>query len=214
MRWERVLIPAVVFAVAAKPGAATAAPIKATKASQEARAAAWSKDEQLRYYREMTTGIGSNAIQAPFGRFLLVRSELQCLALRITEHVNVHDSRSRGESKYEWFLQADGSMDFSKANVQKGTGQVSESRARSGSFAPTIKVGTFPTLEWSLSDWIYFGIGATPVGGHPKGSAEYLREQNIRMASTEWVRIEDVKPKSEPVEWLSKAQATLFSKSS
>ena len=165
------------------------------------------QEKELQYSREMTSGVGDNAVMAPFGRFLLIKYDTQCLALRITEHVDfrIVQNAEQYTSKYEWFLQTDGSMDFSKANVRKGSGELSE--IKDGKYqAAYIRVGSFPALEWSLSDWIYFSEGATPVGGHPPGSKEALREKNMRMARTEWVRIGDVKPQSETLTWLSKVQ--------
>lgn len=213
MKWINLLVPAAVLTVAVAPSASIAAPTKAAKSPQKARTLAQTTQDQLRLFRSLATGIGGQAIQAPFGRFLLIKSGPQCLALRITEHVNFNDTPSRGgyTAKYEWFLQADGSIDFSKTNVQKGTGEVSEARQPNSAYrVPTIQAGSFPHLEWSSSDWIYFAFGATPVGGHPKGSRNYLREKNIRMARTEWVRIEDVNPNSPRVTWISKAQAMQF----
>lgn len=157
------------------------------------------QQQMLRSWREMVTGIGGNAVRAPFGRFLLIKNGSQCLALRITEHANSHAAR------YEWFLQTDGSMDFSKDNVQKRSGEVSDFKNETYQFA-SIRAGSFPPLEWSSGDWIYFTFGGTPVGGHQPGSEQALREKNMRMASTEWVRIKDVNPQSSTLVWLSKEQ--------
>lgn len=151
--------------------------------------------------RKLVMGVGDNAVQAPFGRFLLIKNGSKCLALRITEHTRPHivDNTQQDTSRYEWFLQTDGSMDFSKDNVQKGNGKLSSKNGASAYF----QAGSFPALQWSPNDWIYFNVGGTPIGGYPAGSQEALRQKNMRMASTEWVRIEDVKPRSGDSGWLS-----------
>lgn len=214
MKWGKLLIPAVALVAIIKLSAAAPTPAKSARAPQEARAPPKPKDEAMRrYYREMATGIGSNAIQAPFGRFLLIKSGPQCLALRLTEHVELLEARGvRGySSKYEWFLQPDGSMDFSKPNVEKGKIEMSERKSgNSPSGSPTLKAGSFPLLEWSSGDWVYFTRGATPVGGHSKGSALYKREKALLMARTEWVRIGDVKLRGRRLNWLSKDSATFI----
>lgn len=165
----------------------------------------------LHYWREMATGIGANAVRAPFGRFLLIQYGPQCLALRITEHTNF---RVVGHSEvytaqYEWFLQTDGSRDFARSNVQHGTGEACEFKGDSYT-AAYIRAGSFPVLEWSSSDWIYFTLAPTPVGGYPPGSEQARREKEMRMATTEWVRIEDVKPRQAYLRWLSKTQTEKF----
>lgn len=163
------------------------------------------KEQELHSLRELSSGVSANAVRAPFGRFLLVKNGSGCLALRITEHSNfcVVNNTQQYTANYEWYLQTDGSLNFSKKNVQKGSGKVSE-YVNGHYSAGYIKVRSFPSLEWSLGDWIYFALGATPVEGHAVGSVEAIREQSLRMASTEWVRIGDVDAQSKSVRWLSK----------
>ena len=167
------------------------------------------KLERFRLYRSLATGLGTNAVRAPFGRFLLVRMGQQCLALRVTEHVKSSRPTDGDVSIYEWFLQNDGSMDFSKANVQKGGGEIFD--YKNGVYQSAyIAAGSFPVLEWSSSDWIYFQRGATPVGGYAPGSKEDQRAKNMRMTFTEWVRIGDVKAQDKSLFWLSRAQVKQF----
>ena len=164
------------------------------------------QDKEIKRFREFATGVGGNAVMAPFGRFLLMQNGPQCLALRITEHVNSPRPTDGYTAKYEWFVQNDGSMDFSKANVQKGRGEIFD--YKNGVYqAAYIKAGSFPPLEWSSSDWIYFRLGATPVGGDLPGSAEERRAKTLRMVSTEWVRIGDVKAQDKSLFWMTQAQA-------
>lgn len=153
----------------------------------------------------MIPGVGINAVQAPLGRFLMIQDGTKCLALRITEHCNfrVINGTPHYTAKYEWFLQTDGSMDFLRPNVQQGLGELSEFHNNTYA-AAYIATGPFPILEWSLGDWIYFGRNA-PLGTEPPDEEDARCEESLRIALTEWTRLEDVNAKSGTLRWWSKA---------
>ncbi len=126
---------------------------------------------------------------AQVGKFLLIWQDKRCVALRITEHPQDNPKQAR----YEWFAQNDGSMDFKKANVLHGTGEVHEREAwPDGSQNTVIKADSF-RLEWSanslLADWIYF----------PLLNLDSL----IKMAPTSWARLPDVNAHSPSLRWLT-----------
>ena len=153
------------------------------------------QNRTLEFYRSLVSGLGDNAIRAPFGKFFLIKKGPEYLALRFTEHtkpqiVNQGGSKYREYkgAKYEWYLQSDGSMDFSKANVRKGSKEITETEVGPTGTHGVIDIGSF-SVRWSLSDWVYF----------PDGD-----RSSIEMSVTEWVRIEDVKPQDELLRWITK----------
>jgi hypothetical protein len=81
-------------------------------------------------------------------RFAVVKSRNYALALRFLQHTQVGAGGSDyNGATYEWFLQADGSGDFTRANLKSGKGEVVG--------APNERWDTVPincgqiTLEWS-----------------------------------------------------------------
>lgn len=135
------------------------------------------QEKELKQLRRlgMHYGVGARALRAPLGRFVLAKDGTRCLAIQIIEHGDTGVAGKIGHtSTYRWFLQTDGSMDFSKANVQQGQDELSELDEKNGSHL--IRQGPF-SLQWSLSDWIYFPTGT------PK----------FQLAVTDWVSPEEIK---------------------
>ncbi len=154
------------------------------------------QNQQLDFFKSLVSSLSKEAVKAPFGRFLLIKQGSQCLALRIVEHtqpqITISDKgkfRDYKGAKYEWYLQPDGSMDFSKDNVLKGNNELAETE--NYAFGK-IEAGSFK-LRWSLSDWIYF----------PEDE-----KSETEMALTEWVRVEDINPRDEILRWITKQKLT------
>jgi hypothetical protein len=153
------------------------------------------QNRTMEFYRSLVSSLGDNSVRAPFGKFFLIRRGSEYLALRFIEHtrpqiVNRGGSKFRDYkgARYEWYLQSDGSMNFSKPNVRKGIKEITETEAGPRGSYGVIDVGSF-LLRWSLSDWIYF----------PDGDGS-----SVAMALTEWVRIEEVNPQDELLRWITK----------
>lgn len=150
----------------------------------------------MEMYRSLISGLSSNAVQAPFGRFILIRNKKdECLGIRILEHTRLQNIKVDGQTvrqylgaKFEWFLQTDGSFDFTRKNVKAGSQELVEDLISAHGSYGLIEVGNFK-LKWSLSDWIYF----------PDEDQE-----EIKMVRTEWVRIKDVDFKDSSLKWLSR----------
>ena len=134
-------------------------------------------------------GVDTRAIRAPFGRFLVVRQGKACVALMITEHTRPEPSlpRWRGPAykgaRYTYYIQADGSGDFSRPNVKSGAGEVFEEANRPES--SYIQVGGLK-LRWTQHDWISF----------PRDAAI-----PVEMALTECIRIADVQAAAAEIVW-------------
>ena len=145
--------------------------------------------------RNFAGGVTENSVQAPFGRFLLITNGKQCIAIQITEHIDVEVNNvtpkvaGKPKSLYRWLVQDDGSLDFSKPNVRKGEGELSEYKDGKWRGADSIKHGAF-NLSWNWqgyqTDWIYFPI----------------YQKDYQFAVTEWVRPEDI-GKSAQIHWTS-----------
>jgi hypothetical protein len=115
----------------------------------------------------------------------------ECVALRLTEHTRPQITATGvlaqwNGARYEWFLQSDGSMDFSKNNVAHGSGEVFE-KGNGTEDNLFIQAGSL-RFEWSLSDWIYF---------------PYDSDTQVSMAPTEWVRLEDVDAAAKFLHWMA-----------
>ena len=54
-----------------------------------------------KFWRTMAMGIGSNAVQAPFGRYLILRYGESQLCLKLEKHFSSSEEEVR-ESKYTW----------------------------------------------------------------------------------------------------------------
>ncbi|HEY0073142.1 MAG TPA: hypothetical protein VGB77_03500 [Abditibacteriaceae bacterium] len=139
----------------------------------------------LRPVQTWASDASENAVRAPSGRFLLIKQDKRCLALRFLEHPERDPRRSR----YEWFVQNDGSFNFQKTNITQGKGEVWGREANpDGSTNTIIKAGPF-RLFWSASNWVYF----------PQWNVDSL----ISMARTQWTRLEDVNVQSKGLKWIS-----------
>ncbi len=146
------------------------------------------QEQQRQQEQELQNGIAENAIRAPFQRFLLIRQGKRCVALQITEHPEHKPDRAC----YEWYEQSDGSLDFTRANVTKGTGEVYEKTAMpDGSQKLIIKAGSF-RFCWSAGDWIYY----------PEWNLDTL----VSMARTNWAHLSDVKANSKSLQWISRGK--------
>lgn len=128
------------------------------------------------------------AVRSPFQRFMLIRQGPRCVALRIIEHPERNIRRAR----YEWYSQNDGSMNFKKANVGHGTGEVWEREAMPDGSTNTIIKTDSLHLSWSASDWIYF----------PYISLDAL----MSMTRTNWTHIQDVNAQSKTLRWVSRGK--------
>jgi len=144
--------------------------------------------------REQQSGYGTNAVQAPFGRFLLIKAGKDAIALKITEHTRRTKIQWDGGrsvyswlgARYEWLYQPDGSMDFSKPNVERGAGEFIENREQMDPSTETVRIGSL-ALRWSTSDWVYF----------PKNA-----DRGVQMARSEWVRTEDIDFQDKSLGWI------------
>ena len=137
-----------------------------------------------RHYKSITTGVGSNAIRAQFGRFTLIKRKDVKVALKITEHIMprldqpYHESNFMG-AQYVYYIWD---------NINK-----EYARSSSKVFEPVegaadniyIDFGDF-RIEWSRSDWLY------------------LPDEITLMAKTEYVYIDDVDFENPRIIWISK----------
>jgi hypothetical protein len=158
--------------------------------------------KELLSYQSFVTNMGENALRAPFGRLLLIRRPGFAAAIMITEHTRPVDVqlpagrvRSRKGAKYSYWVQKDGSADFSKPNVVKGTAEVFEEE--NGTNANVFINLDGLKLQWSMSDWI----------GFPADVAD------VEMSITEHVRIEDVHFDDPMYIWMSWAKLQDFARS-
>ncbi|HEX2973916.1 MAG TPA: hypothetical protein VHP11_16405, partial [Tepidisphaeraceae bacterium] len=153
-------------------------------------------------YQSFVTNLGENALRAPFGRMLLVRRPGWAAAIMITEHtrpievqVATGRVRTRKGARYLFWVQKDGSADFSKPNVVKGTAEVFEEENG-------VNTNVFMNLDglklqWSMSDWIGFPAEAP----------------DLEMCITEHVRIEDVRFDDPMYVWMSRGKLQDFARS-
>lgn len=126
------------------------------------------------------------AAQVPFQKFLLIQQGTKCVALRITEHPENNTKRAR----YEWYAQNDGSMDFKKANVQQGKGEVWEKGAMPGDLINEfVKAGDF-SFYWSAGDWIYL--------------PRIVLDTRFSVAPTPWTRLQEIDAQNRMLPWTPK----------
>lgn len=97
------------------------------------------------YWKTIAMGMGPNAIQTPFGRYLILRNGESQLCLKLEKHLASSEEKLRA-SKYSWVLLAEGKIE------DTGTFVISEDGA-AGSY--WIEIAGFK-CEWSLGDWVYF----------------------------------------------------------
>ncbi len=124
----------------------------------------------------MAMGIGSNAVQAPFGRYLILRNGESQLCLKLEKHFSSSEEEVR-ESKYTWVNLVEGSIE------DTGTFVISEDGETGSAW---IEIAGFK-CEWSLSDWVYFD--------------ETLPD--MHMALTDFTEVEELQS-AEVSGWLSK----------
>ena len=84
----------------------------------------------------MATGLGSNAVKAPFGRILLITANEELLAIKITKH------RGGKASDYQWKL-------WSGETTKEGKGELDEAKSQLVVAQGSMKV------TWSAGDWFY-----------------------------------------------------------
>lgn len=157
---------------------------------------------ELLSYQSFVTNLGENALRAPFGRLLLIRRPGFAAAVMITEHTRPVEVqlpagrvRSRKGAKYAYWVQKDGSADFSKPNVLKGTAEVFEEENGQNTNVFINLDGL--KLQWSMSDWIHF-------------PDELI---DLEMSITEHVRIEDVHFDDPAYIWMSRTKLQDFARS-
>jgi len=149
--------------------------------------------------------IGWCDIASPFGKFILIKGRKGIGAVRFKEYRRGRDSKpgttwSSGEEHhiayYEWFFQADGSMDLSKKNVDHGFGDVSTGpikgigRLGFQTGSTYLKCGPVKA-RWRQPDFVSF-FSATSV---KCGDADF------ELAPTVWEAITEVKANSQALRW-------------
>lgn len=139
-----------------------------------------------------TTAVApTNAVQAPLGRFVLLRSGADLAAVKLTRHTPTAD----GGAEYVWFYWGDGAGNLIGEAVETGRGEVFERYAgeRSGWNSNRVTdvggrllmtCGPF-RIEWSQGDWLYFPPGR---GG-------------LEMAVTPWSQVEDIDFEDPNLKW-------------
>lgn len=130
------------------------------------------------FWKTMAMGMGPNAIQSPFGRYLILRNGETQLCLKLEKHLVSSEENLRA-SKYAWVQLVEGKIE------DTGTFVISED-GDTGSY--WIEIAGFK-CEWSLGDWVYFD--------------EKLPVMN--MALTDYTEVEELE-KAEVSGWLSKKE--------
>ena len=96
------------------------------------------------YWKSVGSGLGWNAVQSPFGRYLLLKNENSLLALKLEKHL---PSKGSGQAaRYSWLLLVDGKL------KESGSFDIDEVE---GKGSAKIEIGGF-NCEWSSGDWVYF----------------------------------------------------------
>jgi hypothetical protein len=103
-----------------------------------------------RHWKSLGSGIGSDAIKSPFGRYLLLKNEDTLLGLKLEKHLP--SVQEGGEAaRYSWVHIVAGKVEGS------GTFVIDEdpgsAAAKGGSY--WIEIAGFK-CQWSFGDWVYF----------------------------------------------------------
>jgi len=103
-----------------------------------------------KYWKSIGSGIGSNAVKSPFGRYLLLRNEDTLLCLKLDKHLPSVKEHGKA-AKYSWVHLVAGKAEAS------GTFVIDEdaSSAAASQGAYWIDIAGFK-CEWSFGDWVYF----------------------------------------------------------
>jgi len=136
------------------------------------------------HYKSFVTGLGNNAIRAPFGRFILIKRKDVKVALKIIEHImprlnQLYNAPNFMGAQYVYYI-----WDSDNEKYSESSGKVFEPVE---GVADNIYINFADfRIEWSLSDWLYFSDDIT------------------MMAVTECVYIDDVDFENPRIKWYSK----------
>ncbi len=130
--------------------------------------------------------IKGHAINMPLGQYILVRDGENHAAIKLTSATSTGD----GGVNYDWYFQSDNSGSFTNENAKSGQGEVFEQYKKSAINSVendggilVMKCGTI-NVEWSLSNWIYYGMShggllLCPVDEREIGDIDFLNNDLV-----------------------------------
>ena len=98
-----------------------------------------------KYWKSIGSGIGSNAIKSPFGRYLILKNKDSLLCLKLEKHLPSVTKQGKA-ARYSWVHMVAGKKEDS------GTFEIDEDGCPSPYL---IELAEFK-CEWSFGDWVYF----------------------------------------------------------
>lgn len=136
-----------------------------------------------KHWKSLGSGIGSDAIKSPFGRYLILKNEDTLLCLKLEKHLP--SVQEGGEAaRYSWVHVVAGKVEGS------GTFVIDEdpasAAAQKGSY--WIEIAGFK-CQWSFGDWIYFDH----------------KLPNMKLARTEFTELGEI-TKGKVKLWLSRKE--------
>ncbi len=154
--------------------------------------------------------ISATSVSAPLGRFLLVRQGTALGAVRFTHFHRDPDQKpgevlvpgaDRTTAEYDWYLQGDGSGDFTKPNVTYGHGKLRDARGvRIGRFvfnpfaAVHVKCGPL-VVRWRYPTALVFNMDVLDPRVEDAlalapTKAAYIRDVHLRKMHLTWYRVD------------------------
>ena len=147
-------------------------------------------------------------VAAPIGRFILIRKDTEMCVVLFKNFRRGGDARpptwfNTGEERlyadYDWYLQNDGSGEFTKQNVKQGQGKVAYGPLVGfGHWAKQttnqrISCGTIK-LYWTYPDTVRFLSGSKVIN------------EGIELAPTPWSNISEVSGSNPDIKWFEMDQ--------
>jgi hypothetical protein len=143
---------------------------------------------------KLAYGIDRRAVRAPFGRYLLVRTETAVAAIQIVEHTRFRPGAPRWigpvprGARFLGYVGAPGANELSVGNAEEIRGEFS---LESGNASDSeLRVGD-ATLRWREGDWLEL----------PPSN-----EARVEVAVTPFVRLEQVRFDSPLLQWMDDAR--------
>lgn len=133
--------------------------------------------------------IGEYGVSMPLERILLARKDSEYCALKFM-NTWLGETNHDHYTSYEFYLQADGSGDFSKSNIIRGTGELFFPRVRSFLGLPYLR-GAKDTIKCGGMNFEWLYIATITIN-----DAEY--------APTPWTSITDVNVHDPRIKWYRK----------
>jgi hypothetical protein len=130
--------------------------------------------------------IGPKGISMSLGKILLARKDSEYCALKFT-NTWLGETKYDHYTSYEFYYQGDGSGDFSRSDVESGTGELFFPRVRGWMGIPVIK-GARDIIKCGGMKFKWFYIASVGFGG-------------AELAPTPWTSINEVNVHDPRIKW-------------